>query len=241
MIIVSGPLKSGNQCFQSTKIRSPYGLSKSGNQASGPSKSGNHSFWSIKIWNQVINVSGALKSDDHCFWSTEIRYCLQCVQSYQEIPTPQCPQCRQNFNPYQLQLDRHMIDSMQKIAPCKWCHKQMPIIQHKAHTAVCDMVDTSLPKFRPVKETSQPIPNKLDTNGMVKHCNENHASESSNVVCPICSSMPWGDTSQRSVDFMQHLNLRHKFSYDTYADFSLDDDQMLERRCKHHYRMCDKG
>ncbi|CAC5400396.1 RNF166 [Mytilus coruscus] len=172
-------------------------------------------------------------------------YCLQCVQSYQEIPTPQCPQCRQNFNPYQLQLNRNMIESMQKIAPCKWCHKQMPIIQHKAHISVCDMVDTSLPKFRPVKETSQPIPKdlpnrstfscpfcgeaNLDTNGMVKHCNEKHTNESSDVVCPICASMPWGDTSQRSVDFMQHLNLRHKFSYDTYADFSLDDDQMLER------------
>ncbi|CAG2210876.1 MEP50 [Mytilus edulis] len=216
----SGPSKSGNDSFWSIKIWNQL------MNVSGALKSDDHCFWSTEIrrnddFKLMATATRSRKrkrmqspDDDLSMYKCPIcleifadpvqiscgnnhTYCLQCVQSYQEIPTPQCPQCRQNFNPYQLQLDRHMIDSMQKIAPCKWCHKQMPIIQHKAHTAVCDMVDTSLPKFRPVKETSQPIPKdlpnrstfscpfcgeaNLDTNGMVKHCNENHASESSNV------------------------------------------------------------
>jgi hypothetical protein len=39
--------------------------------------------------------------------------------------------------------------------------------------------------------------------------------------------MPWGDPNQISVNFLQHLNARHKFEYDTYVDFDQDDDDML--------------
>lgn len=172
-------------------------------------------------------------------------YCHQCIQPYQQLMEPRCPQCRQIFDPKTLKLDEQKIDSMKNIVPCKWCQKQMPIKQQKDHLAVCDMVDKTIPKFKPVKESLQQIPQELsnrstfscpfcgeanlDTSGMLKHCNENHLNEPTNVVCPICAAMPWGDRSQRSVDFIQHLNMRHKFDYDTYADFSLDDDEMLER------------
>lgn len=35
---------------------------------------------------------------------------------------------------------------------------QMPIKQQKDHLAVCDMVDKTIPKFKPVKESLQQIP-----------------------------------------------------------------------------------
>jgi len=36
-------------------------------------------------------------------------------------------------------------------------------------------------------------------------------------VCPVCAAMPWGNPLQTSINFLQHLNLRHKFEYETYV------------------------
>ena len=41
--------------------------------------------------------------------------------------------------------------------------------------------------------------------------------------------MPWGDPSMLSSNFLQHLNLRHRFEYDTFVDYEQDDDEMLRR------------
>jgi len=41
--------------------------------------------------------------------------------------------------------------------------------------------------------------------------------------------MPWGNPHQKSGDFVQHLNLRHKFEYDTYVDYDNDEDAILQQ------------
>ena len=70
----------------------------------------------------------------------------------------------------------------------------------------------------------------LSLAGLRGHVNERHVNEEEKqMVCPVCASMPWGDPSYKSVDFVTHLNLRHKFDYDYFVDFDMDDDTMLER------------
>ncbi|XP_050398914.1 E3 ubiquitin-protein ligase RNF166 [Patella vulgata] len=172
-------------------------------------------------------------------------YCAGCLQSYQNLAEPQCPQCRNIFNP---SLSRKASDIHRKLkskkADCKWCQKKMTLNKIREHLGVCDRVDRSIPQFKPVRETSQPIPSNvpnratfkcpycgqpnLDVPGMVKHCNDNHRQSAPQVVCPICASMPWGDANHTSTNFIQHLNLRHRFEYDTYVDYNQDDDAMLQ-------------
>jgi len=69
----------------------------------------------------------------------------------------------------------------------------------------------------------------LTFDGLRGHCNQQHPLGKKDVVCPICASMPWGDQNQKSIDFIGHLNLRHKFEYDNYVDFGISEEEMMNR------------
>jgi hypothetical protein len=63
---------------------------------------------------------------------------------------------------------------------------------------------------------------------LIDHCNLHHKDGEKHVVCPVCSVMPWGDPNQKSIDFITHLNWRHKFDYSYFVDFNKDDEEMFE-------------
>ncbi|XP_060247822.1 E3 ubiquitin-protein ligase RNF166 isoform X2 [Meriones unguiculatus] len=127
------------------------------------------------------------------------------------------------------------------------CQGRVTLAKMRVHISSCLKVQEQMancPKFVPVVPTSQPIPSNipnrstfacpycgarnLDQQELVKHCVESHRSDPNRVVCPICSAMPWGDPSYKSANFLQHLLHRHKFSYDTFVDYSIDEEAAFQ-------------
>jgi len=75
----------------------------------------------------------------------------------------------------------------------------------------------------------------LSRQGLLEHCEKKHCGASTSrgrpvsAICPICASMPWGDPTFVSRDFLSHLKLRHRCDYETLTDFSADEEAMLQR------------
>ncbi|XP_067651315.1 E3 ubiquitin-protein ligase RNF166-like [Haliotis asinina] len=172
-------------------------------------------------------------------------YCQCCAIGLQNVHPPTCPQCRSPFDPSQMEKALDIENNMRtNRANCQWCGQQMAVYNLRDHMEKCTSADHSIPQFRPVRQTSQPVPSNipnrstfqcpyceeknLESLALVKHCNEQHRHCPQQVVCPVCASMPWGDKSRVSANFLQHLNLRHKFEYDTYVDYEHDDESMLQ-------------
>mmetsp|Transcript_91640 Transcript_91640/g.144897 ORF Transcript_91640/g.144897 Transcript_91640/m.144897 type:complete len:263 (+) Transcript_91640:58-846(+) len=69
----------------------------------------------------------------------------------------------------------------------------------------------------------------LSRQGLLEHCQKYHLSAPARAICPICASMPWGDPSYYSNDFVQHLQLRHKCDYDVLADYNASEEESVRR------------
>uniref|UniRef100_A0A5F8APM1 Ring finger protein 114 n=1 Tax=Macaca mulatta TaxID=9544 RepID=A0A5F8APM1_MACMU len=69
----------------------------------------------------------------------------------------------------------------------------------------------------------------FDQEGLVEHCKLFHSTDTKSVVCPICASMPWGDPNYRSANFREHIQRRHRFSYDTFVDYDVDEEDMMNQ------------
>ncbi|XP_038068535.1 E3 ubiquitin-protein ligase RNF166-like isoform X1 [Patiria miniata] len=179
----------------------------------------------------------------------EHTFCEECLAPYLDVPSPNCPLCRKVFDPKKKAKAKDIekqISSTKSV--CTGCSKKMSMSKIRSHTATCPKMGTmtdSASKFKPVATTSQKaprdVPNRstfkcpfcglknLDSNDLNRHCNKEHKETTMSVVCPICASMPWGDPNYQSSNFIEHLNLRHKFEYDTYVDYNQDEEEILQK------------
>ncbi|TWW78056.1 RING finger protein 166 [Takifugu flavidus] len=159
-------------------------------------------------------------------------FCGECLQPCLQVTSPLCPLCRVPFDPKKVERSSSVEKQLASFkAPCRGCSKKVTLVKMRSHIVSCSKVQEQIancPKFVPVVPTSQPIPRNLDQQELVKHCMDNHRNDPNKVVCPVCSAMPWGDPSYKSSNFLQHLLHRHKFSYDTFVDYSIDEDAALQ-------------
>ncbi|CAH3174493.1 unnamed protein product [Porites lobata] len=168
-------------------------------------------------------------------------FCRDCLSSCENASgSSTCPVCRTSFNAHQKFNARDIEQQIyQSRGYCSGCNRRFPMSRLRAHRSSCSSLSTL-----PVAATRQPFPgvvnrstftcpycyqSNLDNKGLLQHVNNNHKNEQQSVVCPICANMPWGNPHQKSGNFVQHLNLRHKFEYDTYVDFSSDEDAVLQQ------------
>uniref|UniRef100_K1QIX8 Uncharacterized protein n=1 Tax=Magallana gigas TaxID=29159 RepID=K1QIX8_MAGGI len=155
-------------------------------------------------------------------------YCKECILPYQSRDNAQCPICVRSFDPHDITRAVDLEHEMRQTQlPCQWCGQPYKVYRLRSHIANCKHRDVSLPKFKPVAETSQMYPMGGETQIIPEYYVTMNSNDS--IVCPVCASMPWGDPNYRSSDIVHHLNIRHRFEYDTYVDFNQDEDEMLKQ------------
>lgn len=171
-------------------------------------------------------------------------FCKLCFQQCMRQRSPTCAVCRSRLTPglEAYDLERQMRETQ---ASCKGCHLKMHLCNMRAHSVVCSQYQNYvLEGIKSVTKDqsshAKDIPNRftficpycqeknLDQEGLVDHCRKFHFSDPTPVVCPICVAQPWGDPGYRSANFMEHIHRRHKFSYDTFVDYEVDEDAMMQ-------------
>lgn len=170
-------------------------------------------------------------------------FCRSClVNSHNNSASKSCPICRTTFDINKIQHMKKMDEFLQKASfSCDTCHNIVSVKKYSTHQLVCNNSVTQKPKslishnMREANSTNRhtfKCPYCKDANltlkGLIEHSNKMHPNGPKNVVCPVCSAMPWGNPNQKSIDFLGHLNLRHKFDYDRFVDFNLTEEQMLK-------------
>jgi len=166
--------------------------------------------------------------------------CMKCAASVSE-----CPICRQA-------LQTPAVDEARKreiaalAAKCGHCQSIMAVASIDAHEDECLKAGPK-PKFVPCQQTSQnpefvnrstfscPLCDikNMTCEALVRHAVEKHSQGVHEAVCPVCVSMPWGDSSYVSLNWVEHVRMRHKFEYDSYADYTAmtdgkSEDQILQ-------------
>ncbi|XP_007909998.1 E3 ubiquitin-protein ligase RNF114 [Callorhinchus milii] len=171
-------------------------------------------------------------------------FCGECLLALQKPKKPICAVCRSP-----LRGGARAVEIEKKLemtsSNCGGCGTQVIMKKLRSHNATCtkykDFITQSVKASMKDQHPSlSNVPNRftftcpfcnaknLDQDGLVEHCITKHTGELGKMVCPICSSMPWGDPNYKSADLIQHLKIRHKFSYDTFVDYNVNEDEMLQ-------------
>ncbi|NXJ16094.1 RN114 ligase, partial [Odontophorus gujanensis] len=172
-------------------------------------------------------------------------FCTPCLQECLKPKKPVCGVCRGALTVGNKALDLEQLIESTETA-CSGCGKEMFLSKMRSHAASCPKYQNYI--MEGVKAvTKEPLQNirnfpnrftfpcpycsekNFDQEGLVEHCKTLHSKDARQVVCPICASMPWGDPNYRSANFMEHLQRRHRFSYDTFVvcDYDADEDDMM--------------
>ena len=169
--------------------------------------------------------------------------CNACINNYSlSQMQPTCPVCRTPFLQEDIIPDNNLNQEMTtKIVKCE-CGQTMPLNQYSFHSDNCNIIMDKMKEE--VKNKKIEInPDKIGKNrqtfdctlcneknfdrvGYIEHIGMKHPNDRG--VCAICVCQPWGDPNYKT-HIYGHINIRHKFDYDTVVDYNDDEDQILQK------------
>ena len=154
----------------------------------------------------------------------------------------QCPLCRNTFSLQDIIQDYSLINEMkQKSIKCE-CGKIMFLSEYNNHSDTCQKIindmqnqlknkkieirQDKIQKNRQTFDCTLCNKKNFDRVGYINHIKSYHPKDRG--VCAICKAQPWGDPNYKTHIF-GHINMRHKFDYDTVVDYNDDEDEVLKR------------
>ncbi|XP_072324577.1 E3 ubiquitin-protein ligase RNF114 [Scyliorhinus torazame] len=175
-------------------------------------------------------------------------FCEECHSRNFQLNDGKCPLCRKTTSRVEQHATDVLMQMMTKQAKCSGCDVEVCLINMRTHTKSCSRYleecgpapdANTLPQPTPAAHRPMeanpwaytcPYCQERDYNqeDLITHCSAHHYDDRRRVVCPICASMPWGDSGYYSRNFMAHLNLRHQFEYENFVDFSQDEVLMMQ-------------
>ncbi|CAG9310917.1 RNF166 [Blepharisma stoltei] len=166
-------------------------------------------------------------------------FCSTCINQFMRN-SHDCPYCRGLLSSSSVLPDPNLSEQISITEFTCNCGAKMPYSGYNNHMGECTSI-RALIKHAVETTEKPPVPvvnrwtfkcpscdqRNLDRQGLLDHYSQRHRGKSG--VCPICSAMPWGDPNYVSSNLNSHLQSRHKYDTDTYTDYSMDDDAILQK------------
>ena len=166
------------------------------------------------------------------------RFCNDCITTFmQSTRNAVCPVCR---GPLESLMSDAAADTaiLSTSHQCD-CGQTMLLSEYNAHTNACPALKQAVKQgVANAPKAKEPVVNRSTFS--CPHCEAQHMSRETLLthyserhsqmpgVCPICVAMPWGDPNFVSQDLEGHLHTRHQYDTDTYTDYAMEDDEILQ-------------
>ncbi|XP_075067456.1 E3 ubiquitin-protein ligase RNF138-like isoform X1 [Mixophyes fleayi] len=205
--------------------------------------------FSCPVCQEIFQTPVRTQSCQHVF-------CRKCLLMAVKASGAHCPLCRGALCRWERSTPTRASDIEMKMRSCSvgcmYCEKQVKLSYMRLHYKSCRSyqeefgttskeakVQSNICATNPLESTYNcPLcpQQSLDRRALLDHCNFLHYFEVMEAVCPICSSLPWGDPNQRTGNIVGHLNVRHRFNYEEYMNIYLDEEAQFRAAVEKSYQ-----